>query len=108
MGDITRHQSGQHLSHPALSHSHTLTLSQHNAQLQLNILRRCVMWGQINTGKMLSLKLSSLLILLIIVDTISSLTLTRIEVPKYAKVGDKLRLVCNFSLGTDQLYSVKW
>ena len=26
----------------------------------------------------------------------------------FLQVGDKLRLVCNFSLGTDQLYSVKW
>ena len=24
------------------------------------------------------------------------------------QVGERLRLVCNFSLGTDQLYSVKW
>jgi len=69
------------------------------------------MWragAQIDLGKMFSLKLSSLLILLSIVHTISSLTLTAIEVPKYAKVGERLRLVCNFSLGTDQLYSVKW
>ena len=24
------------------------------------------------------------------------------------QVGERVRLVCNFSLGTDQLYSVKW
>ena len=44
------------------------------------------MWGHVNIGKMLPLKLSYLLILLFIVDTISSLSLTAIEVPKYAKV----------------------
>ena len=26
----------------------------------------------------------------------------------FLQVGDSLRMVCNFSLGTDQLYSVKW
>ena len=38
------------------------------------------MWGHTNIGKIFSL------ILLIILDTISSLSLTAIEVPKYAKV----------------------
>ena len=44
------------------------------------------MWGHVNIGKMLPLKLSYFLILLFIVDTVSSLSLTAIEVPKYAKV----------------------
>ena len=45
------------------------------------------MWSQTKIGKMLSLKLSSLLTLLVIVvDSITGLSLTAIEVPKYAKV----------------------
>ena len=64
--ELRRQQTGQHL--------------RDNAHLQLNIIRRCVMWGHTNIGKIFSL------ILLIILDTISSLSLTAIEVPKYAKV----------------------
>ena len=102
----------------------------HNVLFLVNIIRTCVM---IDIGNMMSLKLSSIIILITIVQTISTLSLTVIEVPKYAKVclkflqpethnrcefvkmihfflqvGDSLRMVCNFSLGTDQLYSVKW
>ena len=92
--------------------------------------RKCVMKRPMNisVGNMLvNLKLSSVILLLNVVSTISSLSLTAIEVPKYAKVnvrcqlsdvsvqsvtchqvGERLRLVCNFTLGEDQLYSVKW
>ena len=75
-------------------------------------------------AKLVIMKFSSIIILLNTVNITSSLSLTAIEVPKYAKasgvdveiepeavavqVGDRVRLVCNFSLGDDQLYSVKW
>jgi len=41
-------------------------------------------------------------------DMVTSLKIRSIEVPKYAKVGDTLVLKCNFVIGKDQLYSVKW
>jgi len=42
------------------------------------------------------------------VDIVNSLKIQSLDVPKYAKVGDTLVLKCNFVIGTDQLYSVKW
>ena len=79
---------------------------------------------KMSLAKLVIMKFSSIIILLNTVNITSSLSLTAIEVPKYAKVsgvdvetepaavavqvGDRVRLVCNFSLGDDQLYSVKW
>jgi len=52
----------------------------------------------------------SICILLISVNfkVLQCLRIRSIDVPKYAKVGDNLLLSCNFLLGGDQLYSVKW
>lgn len=41
-------------------------------------------------------------------DKVICLRIQSIDVPKYAKVGDTLVLGCNFVIGSDQLYSVKW
>jgi len=38
----------------------------------------------------------------------AGLRIASLDVPKYAKVGDNLRLVCEYASGDDQVYSVKW
>lgn len=32
----------------------------------------------------------------------------RVHVPKYTAVGSKARLTCEYDLGRDKLYSIKW
>ena len=65
--------------------------------------RKCVMKRPMNisVGNMLvTLKLSSVILLLNIVSTISSLSLTAIEVPKYAKVNVRCQCpVCHLPPG---------
>ena len=31
-----------------------------------------------------------------------------VDVPRYETVGERARLKCNYHLGKDRLYSVKW
>ena len=65
--------------------------------------RKCVMKRPMNisVGNMLvNLKLSSVILLLNVVSTISSLSLTAIEVPKYAKVNVRCQCpVCHLPPG---------
>jgi len=49
-----------------------------------------------------------IVLILSITTLVSGLHIKSIQVPKYAKVGDNIKLLCDYEEGVDQVYSVKW
>lgn len=54
------------------------------------------------------MKTSFIPLMLNIINLGAGLRIASLDVPKYAKVGDNIRLVCDYASGVDQVYSVKW